>query len=365
MPEFSPSGAAFTDARPNHEEDQSLRPIEREQSGQILIAQLRASRQSTGPEGISMVTIDEEMELSEKRNYLADYFLKLLKRFDQPELQARLAAERKQLARLAESRPANTIPTRALLGCYNELQNVYENFSAVDFSARANTTELIRLAEERLLELKAEVDELLGSEQPLSPAQQTVESDMPSKKTRPLKKTKGRLPGIRAFALAAAGLLSNPSSPHYDEIPGARPNRTHPEVRLPDQGKLPRTEVSPAYEIFREMGADLDTNALSLKTAHLERALYWVFLEAGKDKNITHRPWKDVDEVNGQARWAAKWAAKLLAKGRVNKKFITRQTLDIKALAKITEYKNSQLIIRDTAAFYEMLVKPLLDFKRH
>jgi hypothetical protein len=101
-----------------------------------------------------------------------------------------------------------------------------------------------------------------------------------------------------------------------------------------------------------------------LKTRRPDRALYWAFLEAGKDKNITHRAWKDAGEVDDQARWAAKWAARLLENGQLNKKFIKNKTVDAEKISKIAEFKNDTLIIRDMAAFYENLVKPLLDFKR-
>jgi hypothetical protein len=353
------------------------------------------------------------MEITERRRAFAAFFLRQLERFDRPELRARLRTARSEVSRQAQKSPVNTVPKDRLLSCYEELQSLYDNFSADDFLYRPSAVELIDQVAELLPELSYEVDELLeadpaqalvvtpkrvrqssdehqnaprfirpentrGMIRAAAPRDQkevssadsldgdatTTEFKIPvSTPVMPKKSWWGRQ-GLHALTIAAGLFAGEPYSRTKEGIQQSPPSRIVPELRLPEAVDREETEKTPAYEIFREMGAVMEENSLMLKTRRPDRALYWAFLEAGKDKNITHRAWKDAGEVDDQARWAAKWAARLLENGQLNKKFIKNKTVDAEKISKIAEFKNDTLIIRDMAAFYENLVKPLLDFKR-
>ncbi len=387
----------------------------------ILAKNLHRVRKEVSEEFSLAESAEEQEDFLEKKTLVCAGLSHLLDRFDRADVHKQLAKESASF-KLQKGRQARigVIEKPRLLACYEDLDNLLHIFSPIRFSKNKQILEFMDRVIESLPLLTQEVDELLTRgrtltdptmisgiidhpstglaapslategmskvETTLDMGQVKFEENMPTiefpvpgaEVTAPISsvhqvksspKNSWKSSSVRALALAASFLMTPADTRPVTRYEPA-PRQTHAaqkdpqRLRLPDEQDKQAVEVTPAYEKFRELGADMEANSLRLKAPRLERSLYWVFLEAGKDQNITHRTWKNIAEVEEQSRWAAKWAAQLLENGRVNKKFIKYSTINVDLVRDISSYEKDVLTIQDTAAFYERLVKPLLDFKR-
>ncbi len=379
-------------------------------SDRVLLArQLPDVKNEVSQEFDMADSLEEQEAFLKKKMLVCSELHQLLERFNRSDVNKQLNKERTALKRLrGRQARVGMVERPLLLACYEDLNNLLEIFSPLRFSKNIQVLEFMDRVIDGIPVLAQEVNELIARVRPLTdpamvsgiieqpqlntdtPASgavlgkppsvitavdqeravfednmPTVEFEIPETKPQPRpSQSWWKRSSIHALAVAAGLAAGSPESTRQAIDGVIRKPQQHSELRLPQERDKQSSEVAPAYEKFRELGAAMEANSLRLSAPRLDRSLYWVFLEAGKDQNITHRAWKDNAEVEDQSRWAAKWAAQLLENGRVNKKFIKQGTINADAIRAISSYEGGVLTIRDTAGFYERLVKPLLDFKR-